>query len=490
MIFVTYADIGSRDTRRGKPYRPELAAQLDVSLSTLDRVIFEGECAGLWRVEEQTHPGPNGKKVHDANIYHLFDAAFWRGEWTDPLKPDQKAADVAKARLEARRKAKREAGVVHKGGRKRKTTAPEGGGVTGDATSGGGGSFTGEARGGVTGEATVASPVTPNINSPVDTPLPEPATTSVRPSVQEGATEERTDGRTDGGEVDQKDEAAPPAAGSKAEPAAADAAPDNSGSNGGEGAGRVPVPGARVEMTPGAEILYRLGRTVPKLALAGRVLADQAARLDDLLATTPWTRSDLYAALSAPFDGEIRTSPGAVVSARISALPATPARTSLPDLADHGPHGGVHSGAERSSSAAADRSVAEAKTRRVHGECRECGRPPEAEAGGELCAECAGWPLCDRCGIKRVVPGGSGVCGICQEAAYRAPEPEAVCAGHDGSGCGTPLVEIGPFGPLCGQCEIKARRAKKKADAEWEAERAAAVEAAKAAEGTEVGAPF
>ena len=39
-ILVTYADVGGRDTGRGKPYRRELAAQLGVSEKTLDRTLL------------------------------------------------------------------------------------------------------------------------------------------------------------------------------------------------------------------------------------------------------------------------------------------------------------------------------------------------------------------------------------------------------------------------------------------------------------------
>ncbi|MEV5444060.1 hypothetical protein AB0N23_16210 [Streptomyces sp. NPDC052644] len=131
--------------------------------------------------------------------------------------------------------------------------------------------------------------------------------------------------------------------------------------------------------------------------------------------------------------------------------------------------------------------MAEAKTHRVHDECRECGRLPDA---GDLCAACAGWPLCDGCGIKRVAPGG-GLCSLCTATARRAPEPVGVCPGHDGTGCGTPVLEEGPLGVLCGRCEIAARRAKARDDAEWEAARAAAVAAARAAaEAPEEAAPL
>ncbi|MFE6462428.1 hypothetical protein ACFVP0_33920, partial [Streptomyces cinereoruber] len=113
-ILVTYADIGARDTSKGKPYRTELAAQLGVSVKTLDRTLLEGEVAGLFQVERR--PDPSNEKLHDANVYHLRDAEFWRGEWTDPLAPGQSAAKAAADLVAARVKAKREAGILPKGG--------------------------------------------------------------------------------------------------------------------------------------------------------------------------------------------------------------------------------------------------------------------------------------------------------------------------------------------------------------------------------------
>ena len=174
-ILATYADVDSRDTEKGRPWRQALAEQLGCSEKTLDRTVFEGECAGWWWVEKRTDP--NNPKLNDANIYHLRDREFWAGTWVDPLKPGQKAADVAKALIESRAAEKRAAGILPKGGRKK---APaKGGGVMGDATPGPvdnpGGGVTGDARGGVMGDGRVASPVTPNIQSPIKTTTDETA---------------------------------------------------------------------------------------------------------------------------------------------------------------------------------------------------------------------------------------------------------------------------------------------------------------------------
>ncbi|MFC9261322.1 hypothetical protein ACFT25_16075 [Streptomyces hydrogenans] len=210
--------------------------------------------------------------------------------------------------------------------------------------------------------------------------------------------------------------------------------------------------GKRPEMTAGLDVLYRLGAQVPVLALAGRPLADQARRLDVLLVHTSWTADLLFAALAAPFEGPVRTSAGAVVSARITALPAAPVVEYLPDL----------DGARRS--------VAQEKDRRVMAECTECGRPPEAGMG--LCAECAGWPLCPSCRLYRTADGAP--CRHCAGTVIAELEPAVHCAGHDGAGCGTPVQETGPLGPLCGRCEVQAHRARAARDARWtEAVRAA-----------------
>ncbi|WP_327411319.1 hypothetical protein OG458_42035 (plasmid) [Streptomyces sp. NBC_01281] len=166
-ILVTYSDTHSRDTGRGKPYRRELAAQLGVSLSTLDRVLTEMEVAGLATVQRRTDPA--NPKLNDANLYVLHDAEAWNGTWTDPLPPDVTAADVAKTVVEARRAAKREVG----------------GGVKGEATPG----FIGEAR--------VASPMKPNIYTPVQNPSREvvdgrrPPTGSRAPGVAGGSAASR-----------------------------------------------------------------------------------------------------------------------------------------------------------------------------------------------------------------------------------------------------------------------------------------------------------
>ncbi|UGQ10969.1 helix-turn-helix domain-containing protein [Yinghuangia sp. ASG 101] len=215
-ILVSYADTHCRDTGHGKPYRGELARQLGVSVSTLDRTLDEMEVAGLVTVEKRTAPGKAG--LHDANLYHLHDSGvMWQdnGTWSDPLPSGVLAAEIAKSRTEERRRTKREAGVPRKGGvpkgvntraRKAQNAAvspaasatsakdrlqPEGGG-TGAATSrtvseqgrvtefeAGGGSAS-AATPGSTDAATVAAPVPPCLKNPHQNPSPEPEAPSAR----------------------------------------------------------------------------------------------------------------------------------------------------------------------------------------------------------------------------------------------------------------------------------------------------------------------
>ncbi|GAA4947748.1 hypothetical protein GCM10023205_04650 [Yinghuangia aomiensis] len=186
-ILVSYAGTQSRETGDGKPYRKELARQLGVSLSTLDRTLAELDVAGLISIERRIDP--DNPAVHDANVYHLHDAGvMWHGNgtWEDPLSAGASAAAVAKAQAERRRSAKRPVSADH-GGRDDAVAAGSviGGGVTGDATPDNtanqpqsdtdapGGSCTGDARGSRTGDARVAAPVTPFIENPYKIPSPE-----------------------------------------------------------------------------------------------------------------------------------------------------------------------------------------------------------------------------------------------------------------------------------------------------------------------------
>jgi hypothetical protein len=186
-ILVTYADTQARDTGKGKPYRVELAAQLGVSVRTVDRTLDELEVAGIVTIERRVDP--RNPKLNDANIYHLHDGDLWNGRWSDPLPPGQKAADVARQRTTERVAEKKAAGYVHKGGRPAGATssaARDSGSAAGSATkdravrragrgqAGREGGVMGDATPSDTHDAALASPVTPNIYNPVHTPSPEP----------------------------------------------------------------------------------------------------------------------------------------------------------------------------------------------------------------------------------------------------------------------------------------------------------------------------
>lgn len=202
-ILVTYADTQERHTEKGKPYRVELAAQLGVSLSTLDRTFVEMEVAGMVTIEER--PDAKNPLNHDANIYHLHDAeVMWKGAgaWTDPLPSGVKAADVAKKVIEERRREKRAKGIVRKGGvpkgvnpkavkaakeaallaaQTEQAAASEAPAAASPETEDerGGGS-THAATPGSTHAAGVAAPVLPNVYSPHQSPSPEPDAPSAR----------------------------------------------------------------------------------------------------------------------------------------------------------------------------------------------------------------------------------------------------------------------------------------------------------------------
>ncbi|MFC8008687.1 hypothetical protein [Streptomyces cinereoruber] len=183
-ILITYADTQDRTTAKGRPYRSALARQLGVSLATLDRTLLELEVGGMVRIEPRKDP--NNPLQNEANIYHLLDAPLmWQGNgtWADPLGPDVKAADVAKAVTEARRAEKRDAGVVRKGGVAKGISTKAVKAAREAADSEEGGSSTHAAIPGSTHAARVAAQVLPFIQSPVQTPSPDPEAPSGRSPV-------------------------------------------------------------------------------------------------------------------------------------------------------------------------------------------------------------------------------------------------------------------------------------------------------------------
>ncbi|MFF2543396.1 helix-turn-helix domain-containing protein [Kitasatospora sp. NPDC058063] len=84
------------------------------------------------------------------------------------------------------------------------------------------------------------------------------------------------------------------------------------------------------KLTAGMALLLELGHREPRLALAGKPLCDQAARVEGLLAGG-WTREALTGILSAPLPGRVTHSVGAVLAGRITKLPAVPAARGATD---------------------------------------------------------------------------------------------------------------------------------------------------------------
>ncbi|MEV7183379.1 helix-turn-helix domain-containing protein [Kitasatospora sp. NPDC093102] len=77
------------------------------------------------------------------------------------------------------------------------------------------------------------------------------------------------------------------------------------------------------KVTAGMALLLELGRREPRMALAGKPLCDQAARVEGLLAGG-WTREALTGILSAPLPEKVTHSVGAIVAARIGRVPVVP----------------------------------------------------------------------------------------------------------------------------------------------------------------------
>ncbi|WP_435192307.1 hypothetical protein [Streptomyces sp. bgisy126] len=485
MILVTYADIGARDTSRGKPYRPELAAQLGVSLKTLDRAVLEGEVAGLFRVERR--PDPSNEKLHDANVYHLRDGEFWRGEWTDPLAPGQPAVQVAADLVEARVKAKREAGILPKGGvpkgtkRSKKQTvassvtppAPAGGGVMGDA------------RGGVMDDAGVASWMTPKVYSPVENPDQEPADPPVRPSVRvENARVRNTDG---GGDVEDQEHGPVTAA---QEPAVGAGPQDG---------GRDPAFVVRpVDLTPGVEVLRAIAAEAPQWTVTDAVsLRDQGRTVTGMLESGFTPQEVRHAILSRPLPQPLRTSVAGVISGRLRHLIAIgPASGITPiPLQPTGTHGlalweaGDQDETPTPASWAQRRAQMDAEDA-GHGRYRPCTGdeglcPHDALPGLDRCAHCLGGqrPTCaNDCGRGVVAPGLR--CIVCSKPPATAETGD--CPGYGGRTCGRAVQTEG----LCARCKIEAEKDRAAAEAEWTAARDAAVAAATAAEHAPTSAPF
>ncbi|MER7756958.1 helix-turn-helix domain-containing protein [Kitasatospora sp. NPDC097643] len=118
------------------------------------------------------------------------------------------------------------------------------------------------------------------------------------------------------------------------------------------------VPPSAGKVTAGMALLLELGRRDPQMALAGKPLSDQAARVEGLLAGG-WTRDALTGILGAPLPEKVTHSVGAILAGRIAKVPPVPAARR------HG-HG--------------------QRRHECPGRDGMCGRP--VEGAGQVCASC------------------------------------------------------------------------------------------------------
>ncbi|MFF1498081.1 hypothetical protein [Streptomyces sp. NPDC058304] len=213
-LLVTFADVSSRNTGQGYPYRAALADCLDCSKQTVDRAAeyLEKEI-GLVRVVRRKVEGKEDE--NDANLYLIFDAWLIHGvppptdtppqlvaryghtvpgldinSWMTANAPDFDLACWQAAHSEKLRtqQAKREEQRRKERDRRKKSKKP-GGGVTSDAApergkSEGGGVMS-DATGGVTGDASRG--VMGDALSRTSSPEPPSTTDSCADAVGNGA---------------------------------------------------------------------------------------------------------------------------------------------------------------------------------------------------------------------------------------------------------------------------------------------------------------
>ncbi|MGP4001522.1 helix-turn-helix domain-containing protein [Streptomyces sp. 8N706] len=184
----------------------------------------------------------------------------------------------------------------------------------------------------------------------------------------------------------------PSAAGVSAGGASRDSGPDG-GREGGMGGGG-PGVGQAVELTPGVEVLLAIGSEMPEWLLTGDVLRDQGAVVSRMLEHGFTPQQVRQVIVSRPLPVPLTHTVGAIVAKRLRDLEAGGPPGAVLAIPAQNPAGEGAFGwgeSERSTTAAADRSIHEAATRRVHHECQGleglCGRPVPAE--GELCSQCS-----------------------------------------------------------------------------------------------------
>jgi hypothetical protein len=175
-------------------------------------------------------------------------------------------------------------------------------------------------------------------------------------------------------------------------------------------------------MHPGIQLLLEIGASRPDLLLTGKVLTDQG-RAATVMLESGWSSEQLrHVITDRPLPHPVRTTVGAIIAARLRAAQAYPPPATLDsrhhrgDATEDAPQGWPS--AERSSTASAARTVAEALTYRALVECAGCGAPATAP-GEDLCPACLGWPPCRTCSgptPRRAHPEGDGRCRTCASA--------------------------------------------------------------------------
>ncbi|MFF7535124.1 hypothetical protein ACFZB2_39540 [Streptomyces bobili] len=131
---------------------------------------------------------------------------------------------------------------------------------------------------------------------------------------------------------------------------------------------------------------------------------------------TGWSSEQLrHVITDRPLPTPVRTSVGAIIAARLRAAQAYPPPATARHDAAPLDEPFAQTPTQRSSTAAADRSVHQALAYRALVECAGCGVPATAP-GEDLCPACLGWPLCRTCPgptRKRAHPDGDGRCTTC-----------------------------------------------------------------------------
>lgn len=188
-LLVSFADVSSRDTEKGYPYREALASCLDCSKQTVDRAAdYLATEIGLVTVHRRKVEGKpdendaNLYEIHDAWLIHgvtpppgtppqlvaryghtvpgldvdawiaehaaAFDLAAWRAAHSEKLRAQEAKREEQRRKERARRKKPKKGGSVM-GDATPEGASEEGGSVMGDATGG----VVDDVTGGVTGDA-------------------------------------------------------------------------------------------------------------------------------------------------------------------------------------------------------------------------------------------------------------------------------------------------------------------------------------------------